>query len=168
MACRRCPVSVMGHWDSSHEELCSFLERKRQSILFRQTLTLAVDCELANLRCGGFCRISATNLMCEWLKHSSLRNRAQCMQPMTVRCLNSLPIWTKICLITFGTILTMFCINSFQTKPTTPTIFDLVDTLTLWLLRLTAAISLTDCFTKIFTSLSSHFHFMVAFCQLFH
>jgi len=29
-------------------------------------------------------------------------------------------------------------------------------------------ISLTDCFTKSFISLSFHFHFMVAFCQLFH
>jgi len=39
--------------------------------------------------------------------------------------------------------------------------------LTLLLLRLIVAVSLTDYFTKTFISLSSHFHFMVAFIYCF-
>jgi len=62
----------------------------------------------------------------------------------------------------------MFCIN-FQTKTTTSTIFDLVDILTLLglLLRLIVAISLTDCFTETFISLSLHFHLWLRFVKCF-
>ena len=48
--------------------------------------------------------------------------------PMTPRCLKLLPIRTIICSIIFGTILIMFCLNFFQAKPTTCTIFDLATT----------------------------------------
>jgi len=52
-----------------------------------------------------------------------------CMQPMTLCCVNLLPIWTTICLIMFVKP-SMFCIIFCQTKPTTSTIFNLVDILT--------------------------------------